>query len=155
MVILARETGRSGCARLAAAAVLLQLLLAGAAAAHPIASRSAASNGSSAGSSPGGRRYALPEIIVAGYASWGQCDEGLVQAAEDGLNVLIWFSINLAVDEETGLQAMTGPATGVAYYDCVAGVVAEIEEKGLEVVHIISVGGWNSPHPRAEFSGAE
>lgn len=151
-----------------------------------------------------------------------------MRACEDGLNVLIWFSINLAVDEETGLQTMSGPATGSEYFgespaarchhqsptylppcpsalaplscslrvthwrdsdsetchpqqqmkgnrpvwgagspyrehyppsplpaDCVAGIVAEIEAKGLDVVHLVSIGGWNSPHPRAEYTGEE
>ena len=49
-----------------------------------------------------------------------------MQAAEDGLNELIWFSINLAQNPETGEQEMTGPATGVEYFDCVADVAAQI-----------------------------
>ena len=97
----------------------------------------------------------LPDVILAGYADWGQCDEALVQAAEDGLNVLIWFSINLAQNPETGEQEMTGPATGAEYFDCVADVAAQIEAKGLSVVHLVSIGGWNSPHPSTAFTGAE
>lgn len=102
-------------------------------------------------------RNPLPEgPILAGYANWGQCDEGLVQAARDGLNVLLWFSINLAIDEATGEPTITGPAaTGPAFYDCVAGVVAQIEAENLQVAHLVSIGGWNSPHPASEFGGAE
>lgn len=101
-------------------------------------------------------RAVLPDVILAGYANWGQCDEGLVQAARDGLNVLIWFSINLARDEDTGLPLITGPATGADFYDCVAGVVAQMHAEGLgPVTHLVSIGGWNSPHPAAEFTGAE
>eukprot|EP01049_Picozoa_sp_SAG25_P020456 SAG25_NODE_7038_length_510_cov_1.119221_1_plen_79_part_10 len=48
---------------------------------------------------PHGAHVKLPERIIAGYANWGQCDEKLVQAAQDGMNVLIWFSINLARDD--------------------------------------------------------
>ena len=36
--------------------------------------------------------------IVAAYANWGQCDEKMVTAARDGVNVVIWFSINLGPD---------------------------------------------------------
>ena len=35
-------------------------------------------------------RRQLPSPILAAYANWGQCDEKLVQAARDGVNVLIW-----------------------------------------------------------------
>ena len=98
----------------------------------------------------------LPATIVSGYANWGQCDEGLIKACEDGVNVLIWFSINLAYDDDAGKPIMTGPATGKEYFDCVAKIVGEIREKvDHEVVHLISIGGWNSPHPRAELSGSE
>jgi hypothetical protein len=103
---------------------------------------------------PHGAHVKLPERIIAGYANWGQCDEKLVQAAQDGMNVLIWFSINLARDDE-GNMAITGPATGAEYFDCVAGRVAEMEALGLDVLHLVSIGGWNSPHPATDFSGAQ
>ena len=45
--------------------------------------------------------------------------------------------------------------TGVEYFDCVADVAAQIEAKGLSVVHLVSIGGWNSPHPSTAFTGAE
>lgn len=106
------------------------------------------------GRTQGGAGATLPTVILAGYANWGQCDQGLVEAARDGMNVLIWFSINLATDG-MGAPVITGPATGTEFADCVAGVVAQIEAEGLSVVHLVSIGGWNSPHPAADFSGAE
>eukprot|EP01044_Picomonas_judraskeda_P028191 COSAG03_NODE_9264_length_733_cov_3.422713_1_plen_109_part_01 len=45
--------------------------------------------GAAAAASTGGSSATLPDVILAGYANWGQCDEGLVQAARDGMNVLI------------------------------------------------------------------
>ena len=96
----------------------------------------------------------LPATIIAGYANWGQCDQSLVQACQDGVNVLIWFSINLAFDE--GAAAITGPATGSEFYDCVGRIVAQIAEQVTHpVVHLISIGGWNSPHPATQLSGRE
>eukprot|EP00041_Stephanoeca_diplocostata_P018354 m.383861 g.383861 ORF g.383861 m.383861 type:complete len:128 (+) comp20985_c0_seq9:568-951(+) len=60
----------------------------------------------------------LPSRIVAGYASWGQCDEKLVQACRDGVNVLIWFAINLEVNPTSGKPEITGSAaSGIALFD--------------------------------------
>ncbi len=86
----------------------------------------------------------LPERVIVGYANWNQCDETIIRAVEDGVNVVIWFSINLAVDGDTGRPTITnGPDMG-----CVAERVREMRDKGFtDVVHLISIGGWNSPHP--------
>jgi len=85
----------------------------------------------------------LPERLIVGYANWNQCDESLVKAASEGVNVLIWFSINLSTDLETGLPMITnGPNM-----DCVAQLVKTMADMRLTVKHLISIGGWNSPHP--------
>ena len=52
----------------------------------------------------------LPHSCVTGYANWGQCDDKIVQAAKDGVNLIIWFSINLAA--VNNVPTITGPATG-------------------------------------------
>ena len=52
----------------------------------------------------------------------GQCDQKIVDAVRDGVNVIIWFSINLVRDKETGNPVITGPATGKVYLDCVGKV---------------------------------
>lgn len=75
----------------------------------------------------------------------------MVEVARSGVNVLIWFSINLGPD---GL-VMTGPANGVEYFDCVADVARQIRDQGLDVVHLVSIGGWNSPHPNTNFTGQQ
>ena len=54
-----------------------------------------------------------------------------------------------------GRPTITGPATGTAFYDCVARITLQMKEKGLEVTHMISIGGWNSPHPDPAFSARE
>ena len=48
----------------------------------------------------------LPSNLIVGYAGWGECDEKIVKAAQDGVNVVIWFAINLLADEETGVCVM-------------------------------------------------
>jgi len=78
-------------------------------------------------------------------------DEKIVNAVKQGVNVVMWFSINLAVSPETGRPIITnGPD-----WDCVADRVAEIAQLNLETVHIISIGGWNSPHPDTSVSAEE
>jgi hypothetical protein len=56
-------------------------------------------------------------------ANWGQCDDKLVEVAEDGVNVLIWFSINLGATPDGREPLITGPATGAKFLDCVAAKV--------------------------------
>lgn len=98
---------------------------------------------------------ALPNPILAAYANWGQCDDKLVQAANDGVNVLIWFSINLARSADGTRPLITGPATGSEFFDCVASKAKVMRENGREVLHLVSIGGWNSPHPATQFTSAE
>lgn len=42
----------------------------------------------------------LPERIIVGYANWNQCDEKIIQAVKDGVNVVIWFATNLAISPD-------------------------------------------------------
>ncbi|KAJ3354400.1 hypothetical protein HDU83_005325 [Entophlyctis luteolus] len=79
----------------------------------------------------------LPPRIIAGYASWGQCDDRLVQAVADGVNVLIWFAVNL----------VGGGVSGGPDLACVRDIAHKIAARGfVDTVHLISVGGWNAPH---------
>lgn len=89
------------------------------------------------------KRRKLPEgNLIVGYANWNQCDEKIMDAVVQGVNVVIWFSINLLVDEHGRPRVENGPDM-----KCVASMVKRIRDMGLECVHLISVGGWNSPHP--------
>lgn len=87
----------------------------------------------------------LPKKLVVGYGSWGECDEKVIDAVKQGVNVLIWFSINLAVDD-TGKPMIS--INGLEM-ECVQEKIRFIkEELGLtDTVHLISIGGWNAPHP--------
>lgn len=98
------------------------------------------------------RSVTLPELIIVGYANWNQCDDKIIQAVKDGVNVIIWFSVNLAVDSITGRPKITnGPD-----WDCVANITHQIRESlHLETVHLISIGGWNSPHPDTSVTSEE
>jgi hypothetical protein len=94
------------------------------------------------------KRRKLPTgKLIVGYANWNQCDEKIVEAVQHGVNVVIWFSINLLVDEHGQPAVGNGPDMA-----CVASKVKRIRDLGLECVHLISIGGWNSPHPDTTHS---
>lgn len=46
----------------------------------------------------------LPDKLLIGYANWGECDDKIIQAVENGVNVVIWFAINLVTDENGNHQ---------------------------------------------------
>ena len=97
------------------------------------------------------RRHLPPGKLIVGYANWNQCDEKILEAVQAGVNVVIWFSINLVVDKDTGLPTVeNGPD-----YHCVAKMIQRIRELNLPTTHLISIGGWNSPHPDTSSHSAE
>lgn len=87
----------------------------------------------------------LSKPLIIGYCNWSQCDDKIVEAVRDGVNVVIWFSVNLVRDAETGLPKVEWRSAPSP--DCVADVVQRIREIDPSVVHLMSIGGWNSPHP--------
>lgn len=90
-------------------------------------------------------KVTLPEKIIVGYANWNQCDDKIIQAAKNGVNTIIWFSIDLLHNYTSGQAYINrGPDP-----DCVAGVAKTLKDLQLETIHLISVGGWNSLHPDA------
>jgi hypothetical protein len=88
--------------------------------------------------------------IIIGYQNWDACDRNdTLTAVGAGVNVVIWFAINL-VDNNGSPGISGGPDT-----DCFASIAAEIDDMGLETSHLISIGGWDAPHPDASYSGQE
>jgi len=90
--------------------------------------------------------HSLPDgNLIVGYAP--TCNETqIVQSAEDGVNVIIWFSVNLAANStiENSLD-----------FECIARVAHTLRQKDLPTAHLISVGGWDAPHPDTSLSGDE
>ncbi|KAG8464201.1 hypothetical protein KFE25_003264 [Diacronema lutheri] len=84
----------------------------------------------------------LPDRLLVGYASWSECDDRVIRAARQGVNVIVWFAINFLANA-TG-HASIGGGPDLA---CVRTVRASLEAEGLPTVHMISLGGWNAPHP--------
>eukprot|EP00927_Polykrikos_kofoidii_P080270 TRINITY_DN7713_c0_g1_i2.p1 TRINITY_DN7713_c0_g1~~TRINITY_DN7713_c0_g1_i2.p1 ORF type:complete len:404 (+),score=58.56 TRINITY_DN7713_c0_g1_i2:33-1214(+) len=97
------------------------------------------------------RRRELPiGPLLVGYQSWSACNmTETLAAVEAGVNVIMWFATNLARDDVTGKAKISGGPD----FTCVARVRAEIEARGLPTVHLISVGGWNTPHPDTFIDG--
>ncbi len=85
-----------------------------------------------------------------GYQDWGDCDvEKTIVAAAQGVNVIMWFAVNLAAD--AGLPQITGGPDPL----CVAEVAEELEALNLTTTHLLSIGGWDAPHPAPGWSGAQ
>ena len=94
----------------------------------------------------------LPEgNIIAAWQNWGACNETqTLEAVERGVNVIFWFSLNLVKEENQ--PKISG---AIPDLECVARVRSKILEKKLPTRHLISIGGWDAPHPDTSFSGAE
>lgn len=88
--------------------------------------------------------------LIISYCSWGQMDEKIIKAAEDGSNIIIWFSINL-------INKDGNPFIDSCRLDSVIVKkrMEEIKNKGLDVKHLISIGGWNSPHIDESFTAED
>jgi len=96
---------------------------------------------------------ALPDgPIILGYQNWAACDmNDTVTAVSSGVNVVVWFAVNLIEDSASGAAAVSGGPD----YDCMAGVAAELDSRSLPTTHLISIGGWDAPHPDPAFNGSE
>jgi chitinase len=95
---------------------------------------------------------ALPSgSLIVGYAT--ACDSAesqkVIEAATAGVNVVIWFQVDLAA----GRQIKHSDSIQM---DCISQTVTHLQSLQLETTHLISVGGWNAPHPDTEAgTGAE
>ncbi|KAJ9443271.1 hypothetical protein DIPPA_03098 [Diplonema papillatum] len=91
-----------------------------------------------------------PRPVLAAYPNWGMCDDRVATAIENGVNTVIWFQVNLV--SRDGRPHVDPGSLDLA---CVASVAAAARRNGSAVAHYISIGGWNAPHPDAQFTGAE
>lgn len=80
--------------------------------------------------------WVLPNPLIGGYAN--TCDDKVLAAARQGVNVIYWFSINMFP---------TSYPQGGPNLTCVAEVASTLKSEGLETIHMITVGGWDAPHP--------
>lgn len=95
--------------------------------------------------------------ILAAYAtdstSLDNCNiTRIVKACRDGVNVLIWFSINLVAvnNKDSKLKISGGPS-----FECVRNVQSILRHQKdvpSQITHLISIGGWDAPHPNATIA---
>jgi hypothetical protein len=90
----------------------------------------------------------LPPHVAMCYASWGECDDKIVEAARQGCNVITWFAINFR-DVAGNTSVVGGPKL-----QCVRSVAATLRNEGLATTHLISIGGWNVCPTAFFFSSA-
>ena len=93
----------------------------------------------------------LPTKLKIGYANWHECDEKIFEGVQNGLNVIIWFSVDMAANYDNSSPTFSG---GPDYY-CVAKMVKRFKDNNYPVVNLISIGGWNSPHVNSDFTAQQ
>ncbi len=90
--------------------------------------------------------------LILAYAT--SCDNdgaSVLAEARNGVNVIVWFATNLIIDENT-----QKPLIGFGLNStCIAWVAKTLRDEGLETAHLISIGGWDAPHPNTSVSGDE
>ena len=87
--------------------------------------------------------HVLPDgPLIAGYANG--CDGGVLIAARTGVNLIYWFSISLSYNVTTGTPYVSygGPSL-----DCIAETSLLLRQEGLPTTHMVTIGGWDAPHP--------
>ena len=93
-------------------------------------------------------RRKVPESICLAYCNWNQADIQVLESVRNGVNVLIWFSVNIAKNEDGECFVQGGPDIKE-----VVRLMKQMRDEGfVDVVHLMSIGGWNSPHPDTSFS---
>ena len=94
------------------------------------------------------RRYLPPHELLVGYAT--ACPStNVVPSVKDGVNVLIWFESSLLV---VGGEPIV--STGLNF-SCIAAVANELAAAQYKTTHMLSIGGWDAPHPNTSLSGVE
>lgn len=94
------------------------------------------------------------------------CDGRVVQRAKEGVNVIIWFASNLIAAPTSDAQGEEGKAGGFKpeiqmslNTTCIMDVQAQLRAQQHKdpafgpTTHLLSIGGWNAPHPDTRFSG--
>ena len=89
-------------------------------------------------------RQQLPPVVCVAY-TYTACGAPVVTAVQSGVNVLIWTAVQI-IRDGNGNPVMS-TSNGGPDLDCVAATYSALQAQGLPCVHLISIGGWNYPHP--------
>jgi len=88
--------------------------------------------------------------LIVGYTDWGECDQKVVKAVREGVNVVIWMATNMVASNES-LPEISGHVD----FDCIASIALQLEAENLTTTHLISFGGWDAPHPDTRFTAVQ
>ncbi|KAG7359182.1 glycosyl hydrolase family 18 protein [Nitzschia inconspicua] len=104
----------------------------------------------------------LPDRLLISYTT--QCSPKVVQAVENGVNVVIWaFCEMIAVPshhdndtDESGNRRNTAQCISRFDRDCAKEMIANLDTAGFQdTVHLVSFGGWNGPHLPDELTAED
>jgi len=89
--------------------------------------------------------------VIAGYTNQANAST-ILKSVDEGANVLIWSFIELQHGKVTDDPAQGGPRASD-----VAVVMTGLSSRNLSdsIVHLISIGGWDAPHPTVELTGTQ
>jgi len=88
--------------------------------------------------------------LIVGYSQYGKCNQMNIDAARNGVNVIIWFAINMVSNNQGEPVIEGGPD-----YTCVANVAKTLRDSNLNTTHLMSIGGWSAPHISTNFTAAQ
>jgi len=88
--------------------------------------------------------------IIQGYVNIGFASsvDSIVNTTKSGVNVLTWSFINLVANNQG--QPVISPSS--SNFGSVATVIKTITSAGFSCTHLISIGGWDAPHPDTKFN---
>lgn len=92
----------------------------------------------------------VPEHVVLCYTSWSECDDKVLEAARNGCNVIVWFALNIQKDA-AGIPVISGGPNR----QCVADTANQLSDENLDVLHLVSFGGWDQKHPDDSISAEQ
>mmetsp|Transcript_32153 Transcript_32153/g.91214 ORF Transcript_32153/g.91214 Transcript_32153/m.91214 type:complete len:439 (+) Transcript_32153:256-1572(+) len=84
------------------------------------------------------KERSLPERLLVAYPGWSACGPPVEQAILNGVNVVMWSFGDLR-------RGPDGAASVVVHPD--AACIRRVADAHSGVIHMLSFGGWNSPHP--------
>ena len=87
----------------------------------------------------------LPEKLLVAYPGHSKCGPLVQEAIDRGVNVIAWSFGKLLLDDSGEPYVVVGPDV-----DCVLGIA----NNNTNVVQLLSLGGWDTPHPNTTCDGA-
>lgn len=90
----------------------------------------------------------LPKYLKIGYTFYGECDDKIFEAVQNGLNIVIWSQIDFTSNEDNNKPFFNGTLD----YSCVSKMNKKFRDNNYYVINLLSVGGYGCPHINTDFS---